>query len=67
MLKTEEILSLAQRRALFCLVTLVVFLGSHAKTQADNLKTFSAIGKELPVLNGYGEAELLVHEGKGGV
>ena len=31
----------------------------------DNLKTFSVIGKERPVLNGYGEAELLLHEGRG--
>ncbi len=31
----------------------------------DNLKTFSVVGKERPVLNGYGEAELLLHEGRG--
>lgn len=68
MLKTEEILSLAQRRALFYLVTLVVFLGSHAKTQADNLnhfKTFGTMGKEVQPLKKGQEAELFRYTGKG--
>ena len=36
-----------------------------AGMDVDDLKTFSSIGKERPVLNGYGEAELLLHEGRG--
>jgi hypothetical protein len=35
------------------------------ETNVKQLKTFSSIGKELGVLNGYGEAELLRHEGRG--
>lgn len=36
-----------------------------AETNTDQLKTFSTAGKELKVLNGYREAELLRHEGQG--
>jgi len=36
-----------------------------AEVDWAHLKTFAAIGKELPVLNGHREAELLRHEGKG--
>ena len=40
-------------------------LGAGAELDVVQLKTFSAIGKERPDLNGYKEAELLRHEGKG--
>lgn len=33
--------------------------------EVASLKTFCTIGKEVSVLDGYGEAELLYHEGKG--
>jgi hypothetical protein len=54
----------------FIVQTLAVWLlcaraGSGADVDLARLKTFSSIGKELPVLNGYREAELLRHEGKG--
>jgi len=38
---------------------------SAAEVDLGNMKTFSSIGKELAVLNGYPEAELLQHQGKG--
>lgn len=38
---------------------------AEAKAPLDNLKTFSRIGKGSPALDGYGEAELLRHQGKG--
>jgi hypothetical protein len=42
-------------------------LGAVADSRIDftKLKTFSAVGKQLPVLNGYKEAELLDHGGRG--
>ncbi|MCX6905406.1 MAG: DUF2961 domain-containing protein [Verrucomicrobia bacterium] len=40
-------------------------LGADSKVDPARLKTFSAIGKERPDLNGYKEAELLRHDGKG--
>jgi hypothetical protein len=46
-------------------------ISSHAQTEPtgepaiDSLKTFSTIGKERSDLNGYGEVELLRHDGKG--
>jgi hypothetical protein len=36
-----------------------------ADDETASLKTFSSIGKGSPALDGYGEAELLRHEGKG--
>ena len=55
-------------------IPLFVFLGllmaiiSQARAgevDVASLKTFSSVGKELGVLDGYKEAELLRHEGKG--
>src|SRR5271169_1393453 len=40
-------------------------LGADCAVDVAKLKTFCSIGKQLPVLNGYQEAELLGHEGKG--
>jgi hypothetical protein len=42
-------------------------LGASADSEIDlaKLKTFCSVGKQLPVLNGYKEAELLRHDGKG--
>jgi len=68
MLKTEGTLPLAQKRALFYLATLVVFLGSHAQAKADNLdrfKTFGTMGKEVQPLKKGQEAELFRYTGKG--
>ncbi len=39
--------------------------GADSKVNVADLKTFSAVGKQLPVLNGYQEAQLLRHKGKG--
>lgn len=43
----------------------LVATGADSKVDPASLKTFSAIGKERPDLNGYKEAELLRHDGKG--
>ncbi|MGC8742982.1 MAG: DUF2961 domain-containing protein [Verrucomicrobiia bacterium] len=40
-------------------------LGAEPRIEIDRLITFSSIGKERPDLNGYREAELLRHDGKG--
>jgi len=47
-----------------CLGT-VCALGVGSEVDLAKLKTFCAIGKERPDLNGYKEAELLRHEGMG--
>jgi hypothetical protein len=39
-------------------------LCADSKVDPARLKTFSAIGKERPDLNGYQEAELLRHDGE---
>lgn len=50
-------------------VAATLFLVSPIRTVAGDdfadLKTFSSIGKGSPALDGYHEAELLVHQGKG--
>lgn len=50
------------RSLILCLGPLCALGGGM---DVDNLKTFSTIGKELRVLNGYDEAELLLHDGRG--
>ncbi len=55
---------------LFCgSLALVLFSGASrveaSDDQTSGLKTFSSIGKGSAALDGYKEAELLVHEGKG--
>lgn len=52
------------RILVLCLGTLCV-LGAGSEVDLAKLKTFCSIGKERPDLNGYKEAELLRHAGKG--
>jgi len=52
------------RILVLCLGTLCA-LGAGSEVDLAKLKTFCSIGKERPDLNGYKEAELLHHEGKG--
>ena len=52
------------RILVLCLGT-VCALGAGSEVDLAKLKTFCSIGKERPDLNGYKEAELLRHEGKG--
>ena len=40
-------------------------LDAQVEIDVTQLKTFSSIGKERPDLNGFKEAELLRHDGKG--
>jgi hypothetical protein len=50
------------------IVLVVPFAGTHSNaqgTEVAQLKTFSAIGKEKDVLNGFHEVELMRHEGRG--
>ncbi len=53
-------------RSWLCIVLLAAWRPAVAQdVDVSKLKTFSSIGKELSVLDGYNEAELLRHEGKG--
>jgi hypothetical protein len=53
-------------RTSFCFLLLALSRGAMAQDpDLSKLKTFSSAGKELPVLDGYNETELLRHEGKG--
>lgn len=53
------------RLFLSCFISMISLCALGADVDYATLKTFSVIGKERPVLNGYKEAELLSHTGKG--